>query len=49
VAFQYLKGVYKKDGEGFFTKDCNDKTRSNDLKLEEGRFKLDIRKIYFVS
>ena len=29
VAFQYLKGAYKKDGERRFTKACSDRTRGN--------------------
>jgi len=27
VAFQYIKGAYKTDGEGLFTKACHDRTR----------------------
>ena len=42
-AFQYLKGAYKKAGEGRFTRPCSDRTRGNGFKLKEGRFKLDIR------
>ncbi|KFP98549.1 hypothetical protein N330_12840, partial [Leptosomus discolor] len=42
VAFQYLKGAYKKAGEGLFTRACSDKTRGNGWKLGEGRFRLDI-------
>ena len=44
VAFQYLKGAYRKDGEGLFIRQCNDRTRGNSFKLKEGRFRLDIRK-----
>jgi len=29
-AFQYLKGAYKKDGEGLFTRACSNRTRGND-------------------
>ncbi|KFO54209.1 hypothetical protein N302_00830, partial [Corvus brachyrhynchos] len=47
VAFQYLKGIYKKDGEGLFTRACIDRTRGNGLKLKESRFRLDIRKKSF--
>jgi len=44
AAFQCLKGAYRKDGDNLFSKACSDRTRSNDFKLREGRFSLDIRK-----
>ncbi|GAB0183243.1 triadin [Grus japonensis] len=44
---QYLKEAYMKAGEGLFTSTCIDRTRSNGLKNEEGRFRLDIRKKFF--
>jgi len=47
AAFQYLKGTYKKAGEGLFTRACNDRTRGNGIKLKEGRFRLDRRKKFF--
>ncbi|GAB0203109.1 hypothetical protein GRJ2_002776500 [Grus japonensis] len=47
AAFQYLKGFYKKSGEGLFTRACNDRTRGNGFKLKEGRFRLDVRKKFF--
>jgi len=47
AAFQYLKGVYKKDGEGLFRRACIDRTRGNSFKLKEGRFRLYIRKKFF--
>jgi len=47
AAFQYLKGAYRKDGEGLFTRVCSDSTRRNDCKLKEGRFRFDIRKKFF--
>jgi len=47
VAFQYLKGAYKKAGEGLFTRACSDRTRGNGFKLKESRFRLDIRKKFF--
>jgi len=47
VAFQYLKGAYKKDGENLFIKACCDRTRRNGFKLREGRFRLDIGKKFF--
>ncbi|GAB0176039.1 mitochondrial enolase superfamily member 1 [Grus japonensis] len=39
VAFQYLKGAYKKAGEGLFTRACSDRTRGNGFKLKEGQFR----------
>ncbi|MCQ4179464.1 hypothetical protein FK518_28345, partial [Klebsiella pneumoniae] len=47
AAFQYLKGAYKKAGEGLLTRACSDRTRGNGFKLKEGRFRLDIRKKFF--
>ena len=47
AAFQYLKGIYRKDGENIFSRACCDRTRSNGFKLKEGRFALDIRKRFF--
>ncbi|GAB0199271.1 mitochondrial enolase superfamily member 1 [Grus japonensis] len=47
AAFQYLKGAYRKDGEGLFIRDCSDRTRGNGFKLKEGRFRLDVRKKFF--
>ncbi|KAK4830959.1 hypothetical protein QYF61_014418 [Mycteria americana] len=41
VAFQYLKGAYKKDGDRLFSRACCDRTRGNGFKLKEGRFRLD--------
>jgi len=46
-AFHYLKGAYRKDGEGLFTRVCSDRTRRNSFKLKEVRFRLDIRKKFF--
>ncbi|KFW04440.1 hypothetical protein N327_09952, partial [Fulmarus glacialis] len=47
AAFQYLKGAYRKAGEGLFTKACSHRTRGKGFKLKEGRFRLDIRKKFF--
>ncbi|GAB0203446.1 hypothetical protein GRJ2_002810200 [Grus japonensis] len=47
AAFQYLKGAYRKDGEGLFARAWSDRTRGNGLKLKEGRFRLDMRKKFF--
>ena len=52
MAFQSLKGAYKKDGDRLFSRACCDRTRGNGFKLKEGRFRLgrfrlDIRKKFF--
>ncbi|GAB0189811.1 hypothetical protein GRJ2_001446400 [Grus japonensis] len=40
AAFQYLKGACRKAGGGLFTRAWSDRTRGNDFKLKEGRFRL---------
>ncbi|GAB0178845.1 triadin [Grus japonensis] len=47
AAYQYLKGAYRKDGEGLFMRECSDRTRGNGLKLKKGRFILDVRNKFF--
>jgi len=47
AAFQYLKGAYRKDGEGLITRMCSDRTRGSGCKLKEGRFRLDMRRKFF--
>ena len=47
VAFEYLKGAYRKAGEGLFIRTGSNRARGNGLKLEEVRFRLDIRKKFF--
>ena len=42
--FSPLKGAYKKDGDKLFSRACCNRTQSDDFKLKEGRFRLDIRK-----
>jgi len=44
---QYLKGAYKKDGDRVFSRACCDRTRGNGFSLKEGRFRLDIRRMFF--
>ncbi|GAB0203624.1 hypothetical protein GRJ2_002828000 [Grus japonensis] len=44
AAFQYLKGAYRKAGEGLFTRAWSDRTRGNGFKMKEGRFRLEVRK-----
>ncbi|KFW70721.1 hypothetical protein AS28_13988, partial [Pygoscelis adeliae] len=48
AAFQYLKGAYKEDGSKLFSRACCDRTRGNGFKLKGGRFRLDIRKKFFM-
>ncbi|CAM5160777.1 unnamed protein product [Eretmochelys imbricata] len=47
AAFNYLKGVSKEDGSRLFSVVADDRTRSNGLKLQWGRSRLDIRKNFF--
>ena len=47
AAYQYLKGAYRNAGKGFFVRACSDRMRGNGFKLEDGRFRLDIRKQFF--
>ncbi|KAM6360376.1 uncharacterized protein FN964_005608 isoform 1-T1 [Alca torda] len=47
ATFQYLKGAYRKAGEGLFARACSNRTRGNGFKLEQGRFRLDIRMKFF--
>ena len=47
VAFQYLKGAHKQEGERLFTRVGSNRTRENGFKLRQGRFRLDIRRMFF--
>jgi len=47
AVFQYLKSSFKKDGAKLFSRACCDRTRGNGFKLEESRFRLNIRKTIF--
>ena len=47
MAFQYLKGAYMEARKGLCIRACSDKMKGNGFKVEEGRFRLDIRKKFF--
>ena len=49
VAFQYLKGAYKLEGERLFLRVDSGRTRRDGLKLRQGRFRLDIRRKFFTQ
>lgn len=45
--FQYIKRSYKKD-EGLLTRACSDRAKGIGFKLKDGRFRLHIRKKFFM-
>jgi len=47
VAFQYLKGAYKQEGEQLFMRVDSDRTWGSGFKLSQGRFRLDMRRKFF--
>lgn len=47
AVFQYLKGAYKKNEYKLFNRDCSVRTGGNGFELEEGRFRLHVRKKFF--
>ena len=49
VAFQYLKGAYKQEGEQLFTRVDSDRTEGNGLKLRQGKFRSDVRRKIFTQ
>ena len=49
VAFQYLKGVYKQEGERLFMRVDRDRTRRSGFKLRQGRFRLDSGRKFFTQ
>ena len=46
ASFQYIKGVYKCEGNQLFTTADNHRTRGNGFKLKEGKFRLDAGEIF---
>ena len=49
VAFQYLKGTYKQEGERLFMRVDSDRTRGNGFKMRQGRFRLDTGRKFFTQ
>lgn len=48
AVFQYLKGGYKKEGGRIVSRVCCARTRGNDFKLKEGRFRLNTKEKFFL-
>ena len=47
MAFQYLEGGYREEGDRLCSRVCGDRTRGNGFKLKEGKFRLNIQKKSF--
>ena len=49
VAFNYLKGADKQEGQRLFTRLDRERTRGNGFKRRQGRFPFDIRRKFFTQ
>ena len=49
TSFQYLKGVYKQEGDQHFAWCDSDRTKRDYFKWKEGRFRLDVRRNFFFT
>ena len=49
AAFQYLNGVYEKDGDRLFSRACRNSTSGICFKVKAGRFRLDTKKKHFTT
>jgi len=45
---KYLNGGYKKEGSRLYSRVCCNSTSGNGFKLKERRFRLDVRKRFFI-
>lgn len=49
MAFQFLKGVYKKDGDKLFSRAYYDRTRANGFELKVSKLRLKMRSYLFYN
>lgn len=47
LTFCHVQSAYCKEGDRFFTQSDSDRTKDYDVKLEEGKFRLNIREKFF--